>query len=107
MQASSHRAARSWNLVGKRLAVGPDGSVRKVIFLPDRDGLLQGIDHPAAGVKGSRAVSRGHDNENTGIADLKAAETMKDGNIPDLKARTRFLRGAPHVLRCHRVLSLL
>src|SRR5215469_8464741 len=37
------------NFFGKRLAVRPDGSVFEVLLLPDGDGLLQGIDQPAAG----------------------------------------------------------
>jgi hypothetical protein len=46
------------DLLRERFAVGPDGTILKVLLLPYRYGAFQGVDYPAASVEGSATMSR-------------------------------------------------
>src|SRR5262249_45249241 len=39
------------NIFRERLAVGPDSTILKVLFFPDRYSAFEGVDEPTAGVK--------------------------------------------------------
>src|SRR5579859_7780256 len=69
-------------LRGRRghLAVGPDGTVFEVFFLPDGDGSLQRVDGEPASLERSRPVCSTDCNEDAGLADFQAAEPMRNGD---------------------------
>ena len=48
------------NFGGERLSSGPDCPIFKILFFPDGDRAFKGINEPAAGIKGSRSMLRGH-----------------------------------------------
>src|SRR6266446_931289 len=76
---------RAWRRpgYGGKLAVGPDGAVFEVFFLPDGHGALEGVDGEAASVKGGGAVGGADDDEDAGFADLEAAEAVDHGDAMD------------------------
>ncbi len=85
----------------KRLAIGPDGAVLEVFFLPDGHGAFQSINEPAAGFESGGAVGRGDHNGDAGLADLQTAEAVHEGNIADGKFRQRLLRQQFHLFERH------
>ena len=96
-----------YDLVGKGFARCPDGAVNEVLFLPDGDSLLEGIDQPAAGVEGRSTVRRGDDNEHTGLADLETSETVNQGHIADRELCKGFSGEATHLTDGHLFVGLV
>src|SRR5579863_9426604 len=72
---------RPWSLRGKRLAVGPYCAIFKIFLFPDRDGALQCVNQPTAGIECSCAVSRKNRNQDAALANLEATQPMHDGNV--------------------------
>src|SRR5450432_1266836 len=86
---------------GKGLAISPDRAVDKELLLPNRNGALESVDEPAAGIESRTPVSRRHSNKNAGFANLQATQSMDQSYIPDLKVgqglKSKFL----HLLERH------
>jgi hypothetical protein len=57
----------------------PYRSADEVFFLPDGNGALKRVDPIAAGVKRGGAVRGADGNQHAGLANLKAAEAVDDG----------------------------
>src|SRR5882762_6229736 len=91
-------AGRARDFFGKRLSVSPDGAVFEVFLFPDGHRFLEGVDHPAAGVKSRAAVGRRHDNQHAGLPDFQPPEPVHQGNIPNRKLRSRLLGQRFHLL---------
>ena len=66
---------------GREFAIGPDGAVFEILFLPDGNGALKGVNGEAAGVKGGSAMRGANGYEDTGFADFETAEAMNDGDV--------------------------
>jgi hypothetical protein len=64
---------------GRQFAVGPDSAVFEVLFFPNGDSALQGVNGEAAGIKSGGAVRSADGDEDAGFAHFEAAETMDDG----------------------------
>jgi hypothetical protein len=64
---------------GGKFAVGPDGAVFKIFFLPDRHRALQGVNDVAAGIEGSRPVWGADRDKHAGLTNFETAETVGDG----------------------------
>lgn len=58
----------------------PLGAFRPDFFLPDRDGLLEGVDGEPAGLEGFTPVRCRRGNGDADISDLEGAEPMGDGD---------------------------
>src|SRR5438270_13097140 len=56
------------NLFRERLTIGPYSPVFKIFLLPDGNGLFQGVNQPATGLKSLAPMGRGHHNQHAGFA---------------------------------------
>ena len=65
---------------GREFAIGPDGAVFEILFFPNRDGALKGVNGEAAGLKGGGAMRGADGYEDAGFADFETAEAMNDGH---------------------------
>src|SRR5580704_10774553 len=92
---------------GERFARGPHRAVDKSLLLPDGHCLLQGVDQPAAGVKGLRAVGRGHDDQDAGFSDLEPAQAVNQGHMAHAESGDRVPRQALHLLQGHLLVGLV
>src|SRR5580698_10367211 len=90
---------RNGNLIGEGIARSPDGPVCEGLALPDRDGLFQRVDQPAACFEGLCPMRRGDHDEDTGFADLDAAEPVNDRRLADGEAAEGFGGQLLHLLR--------
>src|SRR5437868_4007541 len=70
---SATGAPRESVTVVKTFTNRPDRPVFKVFFLPDRDGLFQCVDQPAARLKSRRPMYRCHPNQDACLSNLQPA----------------------------------
>ena len=75
------RVPRDW----RKLAIGPYGAIGEVFLLPDRDHALERVDGESTGIECGRPMRGAYGNENTGLANLEAPETMGYGDTVDGK----------------------
>src|SRR5713101_5406343 len=73
-----HAGCAGWarNFFREWLAIRPDRAIFEVFFFPDGNGLLEGVDDPAAGLKCGSAMGRGHHDQNAGLADFQPPQTV-------------------------------
>src|SRR6202043_3071885 len=86
---------------------GPDGAVDEVLLLPDGDGLLEGVDDPAAGFEGGAAVGGGDRDEDAGLADFKPAQAMDEDDVADAEAGDGFGGERAHLFERHLLVGLV
>jgi hypothetical protein len=67
----------------REFAVGPDGAVGEIFFFPDGNGALERVDGEAAGFEGGGTVGCADSDEDAGLANFEAAETVRDGDPID------------------------
>src|SRR5579864_74924 len=94
-------------LLWKRLSVGPDGAAFEMLLLPDRHGVLQGINQPSAGVESGRAMCRGDDDQHTRFADFQPPQPVHNRDLSNCKLRARLHRQAFQLFQCHFLVSFV
>ncbi len=90
-QSCNVSTRRSDDLFRKRLPIRPHGAVHKLFVLPDRDGLLQRVDYPAARVKRRAPVRRSHRDQHTRLAHHQSPQPVHNRHLahPELRDRLR------------------
>src|ERR1700676_5105068 len=73
------------NFRRKRFSIRPNGAILEVLLLPNRDGALERIDKPSAGVKGRCAMRRGDRDQHAGLANFEPPQPVDDRNIANLE----------------------
>src|SRR5215213_4869680 len=63
------------------LAAQPGSAIRIVLFLPDRDDLLDPLDRVAAGLECGVAMRRGDADDNTRLPDRQRADAVDNGDL--------------------------
>ena len=85
-----------------QLAVGPDGAVGEIFFLPDGNGALERVDGEAARVECGGAVGCADSDEDAGLADFETAEAVRYGNAVDGKVGVDVGGDFAQLRECHR-----
>lgn len=90
-----------------RVRVYPDFAIGENFLFPDGNGLLDGVDDVAAGVKGIGAVGGGHANQYSGFANLQRSFAVND-DIPDNgPVLVRFVGNLLHFRNGHAVVGFV
>ncbi len=86
---------------GRELAVGPNGAVFEVLFFPDGNGALEGVNGVAASVKGGAAVRCTNGDKDAGFADFEASKPVDDGDAMDCKFFVEVSANLAHLVERH------
>src|SRR5438094_5829928 len=88
------------------LPLDPDLAAFPDLLLPDRNGLLEGVDGEAAGLEGCGAVGAGDGDQDARLPNLEPADAVADGDAA-LPAADRLLRDLTHLPLRHRPVGVV
>ena len=92
---------------GEGLAIRPDRAIGKGLALPDGDGLLEGVDDPAASLEALAAMAGSDNDEHTGVAYFVMAEAVDDGDAMDAESRARLYAQLAQLAKGHFFIALV
>src|SRR5579872_1406151 len=91
----------------KRFAVGPHGTIRKMLLLPYGDRPFQRIDQPAAGIKRGSPVGGKDSNQHAALANFDPPQPVHDRSISDRETLTGFGRKPSQLLERHAFIGFI
>src|SRR3974377_2395508 len=98
---------RAYRRCGWSLPLGPDGSVREELLLPDGHGLFESIDREAAGIKCGGAMGSADGDKHAGFADFESAEAVSYRNAVDIEPFVNLVADLLHLCQRHRFIRLV
>src|SRR6202789_2369697 len=101
------RGIYAGNFRRKRFAIGPNCAIFEIFLLPDGNGAFEGVDEPAASVKGRRAMGGRRNHQHACLADLQPPQPVNQGYVANLELLQRLLGQRFHLLEGHSLIGLV